>query len=45
MKDNEKAFCTCISSQRKTRENMEKSEVLDAFFALFFIGKICLLES
>lgn len=27
------------------KENMEKAEVLDVFFALVFIGRICLLES
>lgn len=45
MKGNKKGFCKCIRSQRKTGENTEKAEGLDAFFALIFIGKMCLLES
>lgn len=44
VKGNKEGFCKCISSQRKTRESMEKAEVLDDSFALVFIGKISLLE-
>lgn len=42
IKGNNKGFCKYISSQRKTRENREKSE---KFFALVFVGNICLLVS
>lgn len=45
MKGNKKGFCKYIRSRRKTGENTEKAEGLDAFFALIFIGKMCLLES
>lgn len=45
LKGNGKDFCKCISSRREIKENMEKAEVLDAFFTLVFIGRICRLES
>lgn len=44
VKGNKEGFCKCIGSQRKTTESMEKAELLDAFFALVFIGRISLLE-
>lgn len=44
VKGGKEGFCKSISSQRKTRESMEETKVLNASFALVFIGKISLLE-
>lgn len=45
MKGNRKDFCKYITNQREMKENMEKAEVLDVFFTLVIIGRICHLES
>lgn len=44
LKGNRKDFCKYITSQREMKENTEKAEVLDVFFTVVFIGRICHLE-